>query len=248
MTTPTRPEYERLELRVDPEPVRSIPLCPACGDLLFPGDYQDAVTGRCVDCVGRAGSLAGWIAVGVVVVLAALAIAAAGWALAPRSAPDPTGEPSAHSDRPTGGASDPSLVDLAASGPEPSPGPAAPAPTGAIGDPLVSSSASGWATYCAPTPDYCQTWGDGALLGAVPSFAWGDEPYPVVVCLEGGARCVTVTVVSYCACGDRDGIPTVIDLSPAAFEALAPLARGVIPVRVDRADGPELTLPPTDSE
>lgn len=108
----------------------------------------------------------------------------------------------------------------------------------------------GWATYCAPTPDYCQSWGGDAHLGAVPSFTYGDEPYRVTV--WHGDRSTTVTVVSYCACGDRRGIPTVIDLSPAAFAELAPLSTGVISVVLQPArgsqDAPRMTLPPTDSE
>jgi hypothetical protein len=86
------------------------------------------------------------------------------------------------------------------------------------------------------------------MVGAVPSFTFGDEPYPVQVCaFEGGqANCVLVTVVSYCACGDRRGEPTVIDLSPAAFRSLAPLSAGIVRVVVDHLR-PGLTLPPTDA-
>ena len=68
------------------------------------------------------------------------------------------------------------------------------------------------------------------MLAAVPSFRWGDDPYRVEVC---ATTCVFVTVVSFCACGDRHGIPTVIDLSPAAFRTLAPLRRGVYAVTVE---------------
>jgi hypothetical protein len=89
---------------------------------------------------------------------------------------------------------------------------------------------SGWAAWCAPTPTRCQGWGGDALLAGVPSFRWGDEPYTVQVSANG--RSVLVTVVSFCACGDRKGIPTVIDLSPAAFAELAPLTVGVLSVTV----------------
>jgi len=73
------------------------------------------------------------------------------------------------------------------------------------------------------------------MLGAVPSFRYGDDPYTVQVTAfeDGKANAVFVTVVSYCACGSRHGIPTVIDLSPAAFRSLAPLSQGVIRVTVD---------------
>lgn len=124
------------------------------------------------------------------------------------------------------------------------------APVGVSGDtvqPLASKS-RGWATYCAPTPTRCQSWGGDARLGAVPSFRWGDKPYQVTV--RHGDRTTTVTVVSYCGCGDRHGTPTVIDLSPRAFRDLAPLSRGVIDVTLTTGGRPEprITLPPTDSE
>lgn len=108
----------------------------------------------------------------------------------------------------------------------------------------------GLATWCAPTPDHCRGW-DEQYVGAVPSFRFGDEPYAVQVCLATEpATCTHVVVTSYCACGDRRGQPTVIDLSVPAFRELAPLSRGVIAVIVsnpiDVPVGP--TLPPTDQE
>jgi rare lipoprotein A (peptidoglycan hydrolase) len=62
----------------------------------------------------------------------------------------------------------------------------------------------------------------------VRSFRWGDRPYQVRVI--AGERSVTVTVVSFCACGGT----TVIDLSPWAFSKLAPLSAGLVRVRVLR--------------
>ena len=38
--------------------------------------------------------------------------------------------------------------------------------------------------------------------------------------------------MTYCACGPRKGVPTVIDLSDEAFSQLAPLGRGIIAVTV----------------
>lgn len=88
------------------------------------------------------------------------------------------------------------------------------------------SIAGGIATWCAPTPTQCRRWGGRALLGAVPSFRWGDKPYRVRVRYRGHR--VDVTVVSFCACpGDR-----IIDLSPWAFRKLAPTWRGTIQVSV----------------
>lgn len=115
---------------------------------------------------------------------------------------------------------------------------------GEIGE--VLSSDRGWATYCAPTATKCKGW-DSQFLGAVPSFSWGDDPYWVQVCRrDRPATCTHVLVVSYCACGDRRGIPTVIDLSVPAFRELARLGTGIVRVTVERVAGPGLTLPPTD--
>jgi hypothetical protein len=86
----------------------------------------------------------------------------------------------------------------------------------------------GTASYCAPTPKYCQSWGGTARLAAVPTFHYGDRRYTIVVCrADDRSRCTTAIVVSYCACGDK-----VVDLSPYAFARLAPLSRGVVTVTV----------------
>jgi hypothetical protein len=103
---------------------------------------------------------------------------------------------------------------------------------------VVAALVGGTATWCAPTPTHCQSWGGRALKAAVESFTYGDDPYLVRVCRDGTNRCVTVTVVSYCACGI-----TLIDLSPYAFRQLAPLSRGRIRVTVDDIVG----LPATDT-
>lgn len=106
-----------------------------------------------------------------------------------------------------------------------------------------SSVIEGWASYCAPTPTRCQSWGGSAKLGAVPSFRYGDRPYFVKVCRLSSSACVVVRVVSFCGCGVK-----VIDLSPAAFKRLTPLWRGVVRVTVERTGGPSATLPPTDTQ
>jgi hypothetical protein len=49
-----------------------------------------------------------------------------------------------------------------------------------------------------------------------------------------GARCVTVTVYGWCACGDRHGQRTLLDLSESAFARLANPGKGVIEVEVER--------------
>ena len=99
---------------------------------------------------------------------------------------------------------------------------------------------AGTASYCAPTPTKCQSWGGSAKLGAMPSFRYGDRPFRVNVCRLDSSACVSVKIVSYCACGTH-----VIDLSPAAFRELAPLSAGIVRVTVEWG-GAE--LPPTSTE
>jgi hypothetical protein len=93
---------------------------------------------------------------------------------------------------------------------------------------------SGVATYYDDGPGY---------YGSVPSWSYGDKPYPATVCHAGS--CVVVTVRGYCACGDRAGKATVIDLSPAAFARLAPLSVGVIDVTLET--GGTIKLPETSA-
>lgn len=98
-----------------------------------------------------------------------------------------------------------------------------PRPTGSVGETLQA----GWATH------FPSSWRTGAMH----DFRFGDEPFKVRVCLNhrhDRMGCVTVTVVSYCACGIRHGRSTVIDLSPDAFKRLAELSRGIVFVNVYR--------------
>jgi hypothetical protein len=52
----------------------------------------------------------------------------------------------------------------------------------------------------------------------------------VFVCV--GKRCAKVRLTDWCACGDRNGVPTVIDLDIRTFDHLSNPARGVIRVTV----------------
>lgn len=99
----------------------------------------------------------------------------------------------------------------------------------ATGTALFSTSA----TWCAPTPRQCRRWGGTARLAALPTYS--GTPYVVRVWYD--SRHVDVTVVSICGCG--------IDLSPYAFEQLAPLSRGRINVEVE---GPIAPLPNTSTK
>jgi hypothetical protein len=75
-------------------------------------------------------------------------------------------------------------------------------------------------------------------LGGDPAF----RGQTVRVCADD---CVLVRLTDWCACGDRGGVPTLIDLSPDAFARLAPLSAGVIDVTIELGG---VTLPETDTE
>src|SRR5437762_3185298 len=92
-----------------------------------------------------------------------------------------------------------------------------PAPTSGIGTALFQTTA----TWCAPTATLCHGWGGRVQLAALPGY--DGHPYDVLVTY--GSRSVIVKVVSTCGCG--------IDLSPYAFQQLAPLSKGRIIVTVE---------------
>jgi hypothetical protein len=75
-------------------------------------------------------------------------------------------------------------------------------------------------------------------LGGDPAF----RGQTVRVCADD---CVLVRLTDWCACGDRGGVPTLIDLSPDAFARLAPLSAGVIDVTIELGG---VTLPETSTE
>jgi hypothetical protein len=247
-------QYAVLE-RVTPEQLDDFePSCTRCGDWIFFGDYQDPKTGHCIDCVGRGGSVLGWVAVAALVVVAMLAIAFVGYLAAPReadtsTAPQPGAPglsgsvgssaqaPASASRSPLPGAPRPAerpAVDGRGETPQPA---GAPAPTGGIGSAMIGGLAThydnGPGLYGAAGPLLREA------LGGDPAF----RGQRVEVCAD---ECVTVRLVDWCACGDRGGIPTIIDLSPQAFARLAPLTAGVIPVTIELGGTASVTLPPTD--
>jgi len=93
------------------------------------------------------------------------------------------------------------------------------------------------------------TWYDAgpghyAAAGPVLRDALGDfRGQSVTVCHDG--RCTAVRLTDVCACGERAGVPTLLDLSADAFRDLAPLSAGVIDVSIELGGAP--TLPPTDA-
>jgi hypothetical protein len=75
------------------------------------------------------------------------------------------------------------------------------------------------------------TWQPGTALWASPgAIVRGWHVGHVRVC--AGSRCVDVLLDGWCACGERHGSPTLLDLSAAAFARLAPLSQGVVHVEV----------------
>jgi hypothetical protein len=52
----------------------------------------------------------------------------------------------------------------------------------------------------------------------------------VKVCRAGTDECVVTVLGDWCACGDRPGGRTLIDLDIRAFSRLAPLSRGVLSI------------------
>lgn len=125
------------------------------------------------------------------------------------------------------------------------------AANGAPADPIPSAGtlnysqvfrAVGTATwYCLPGRSACSRGypADGLYAAAGSELRVGDWRGRLVeVC--SGERCIVVRLIDWCACrGAR-----VIDLYAAAFQRLAPLERGVIPVTVRPVS---LTLPATDT-
>lgn len=96
-----------------------------------------------------------------------------------------------------------------------------PQPTGAIGTVLLG----GYATWY-------ETPGLTAAAGPLLRSALGDWRGQWIT-VESEGRSVTVQVLDACACGNRHGIPTLLDLSDAAFAELADLSVGVIRVSIE---------------
>jgi hypothetical protein len=111
-----------------------------------------------------------------------------------------------------------------------------PAVEGDIGTALVGGKAT-W---------YDDGSGYYGAAGPVLREALGGDPafrgQTVRVCADD---CVLVRLTDWCACGDRGGAPTLIDLSPDAFARLAPLSAGVIDVTIELGG---VVLPATDTE
>ena len=91
------------------------------------------------------------------------------------------------------------------------------------------------------------TWYDtpGLTAAAGPRLRHGDWRGSFVRVCAG--KCVTVQLTDWCACGDRGGQPTLLDLSATAFKRLAPLSRGIVAVEVEVLTRVPTVLPATDT-
>ena len=140
------------------------------------------------------------------------------------------GAPSMTPTQPSPGVPGDDTGDVAASGASPG-APVGPAPTqtprdkGVDGQATRGSTASGYATWYSVGP--------GLYAAAGPALRVGDwRGRMVEVCANGTHACLRLRLVDHCACGDRRGTATVLDLSADAFSMLAPLSRGLVEVTV----------------
>lgn len=113
---------------------------------------------------------------------------------------------------------------------------------GPAGAPIAAAAVvGGLATYYDAPSSSDAAAGPGlrAFLGSGWRGSW--------VTVHADGRSVRVQLTDWCACGDRHGQPTLIDLDDRAFARLAPLSRGVVAVAIE-ASSSSPTLPPTDAE
>lgn len=180
------------------------------------------------------------------VVIVVMALMAGLHQSAPRSSPDPTASPSLPASGLSGDLSRSGASGLGSSG-APSVAAGAPLPAGG----LVSAEHDGVATWYDDGP--------GIYAAAGPELrngAWRGST--VDVC---GKACIPVRLSDWCACGDRAGLPTLLDLSADAFARVAgcrpgteeysacrtrALGAGVMDVSVRTHVGP-IRLPATDA-
>lgn len=103
---------------------------------------------------------------------------------------------------------------------------------GQVGNPLYG----GVATYYP---------GSEGQAAAGPALRSGDWRGSVVQVCNLDGDCLVVTLSDWCACGDRNGKDTLLDLAKSDFAKLADPSVGVVAVTVEVLD---VTLPATDGE
>jgi rare lipoprotein A (peptidoglycan hydrolase) len=73
----------------------------------------------------------------------------------------------------------------------------------------------------------------GPALRKIKDFRWGKKPYRIIVENLKNGKAIVAWVVDWCQCRGQTGNEKLVDLSPAAFEALGvTLGRGVQGVKV----------------
>lgn len=73
----------------------------------------------------------------------------------------------------------------------------------------------------------------GPALRQIKDFRWGKKPYRIIVENLKNGKAIVAWVVDWCQCRGQTNNEKLLDLSPAAFEALGvPLKNGVQKVRV----------------
>lgn len=73
----------------------------------------------------------------------------------------------------------------------------------------------------------------GPALRQIKDFRWGKKPYRIIVENLKNGKAIVAWVVDWCQCRGQTNNEKLVDLSPAAFEALGvPLKNGVQKVRV----------------
>jgi hypothetical protein len=73
----------------------------------------------------------------------------------------------------------------------------------------------------------------GPALRKIKDFRWGKKPYRIIVENLRNGKAIVAWVVDWCQCRGQTNNEKLVDLAPAAFEALGvPLGHGVQRVRV----------------
>jgi len=73
----------------------------------------------------------------------------------------------------------------------------------------------------------------GPALRDIKNFRWGKKPYRIIVENLRNGKAIVAWVVDWCQCRGQSNNEKLVDLAPAAFEALGvPLGHGVQRVRV----------------
>jgi hypothetical protein len=118
-----------------------------------------------------------------------------------------------------------------------------PEPTASVELSVSTQSVTGKATWYDATKNSAwYTRGDkptlfyaaaGPALRDIKNFRWGKKPYRIIVENLRNGKAIVAWVVDWCQCRGQSNNEKLVDLAPAAFEALGvPLGHGVQRVRI----------------